>query len=65
MLTMAFGINQGDVATLPGNVGGMPGANVPTFVLQRRDNGSANIPLPELIVFGSSDQFRQGNVRGC
>lgn len=55
LLTMAFGINQGDVATLTGNVGGMPGANVPTFVLGRRDNGSANIPLPELIVFGNSD----------
>lgn len=57
LLTMAFGINQGDVATLPGNVGGTGGGggDVPTFVLTRRDNGSANIPLPELIVFGSSD----------
>ena len=56
LLTMAFGINQGDVATLPANVGGAgAGANVPTFVFERRDNGSPNIPLPELIVFGSSD----------
>ena len=54
LLTMAFGINQGDVATLPANVGGT-GANVPTFVFGRRDNGSPDIPLPELIVFGSSD----------
>ena len=55
LLTMAFGINQGDIATLPANVGGMPGANVPTFAFQRRDTGSADIPLPVMIVFGSSD----------
>jgi hypothetical protein len=57
LLTLAFGINQGDVATLAGNVTGGTGGGgtVPTFILQRRDNGSANIPLPELIVFGSSD----------
>lgn len=57
LLTMAFGINQGDMATLIGNVGGTGGGggDVPTFILARRDNGSANIPLPELIVFGGSD----------
>lgn len=55
LLTVAFGINQGDIATLPANDGSMTGADVPTFILARRDNGSLDIPLPELIVFGSSD----------
>ena len=55
LLTMAFGINQGTGATLPGNAGGVTGGDVPTFILARRDNDSPNIPLPELIVFGSSD----------
>jgi len=36
--------------------GGSGVADVPTFVLARRDNmTNSNIPLPEMIVFGSSD----------
>ena len=60
LLTLSFGINQGDAATLPGNVGGGTGGgaggSVQTFVLRSRaTNNSQDIPLPELIVFGASD----------
>jgi len=55
LLTLSFGVNQGDIAKIPPNVGGDPNATLPTFVLRRRDNSSANLPLPELIIFGNSD----------
>lgn len=55
ILTMQFGSNQGPGATLAPNVGGDPNATLPTLILRRRDNGSALLPLPELIIFGNAD----------
>lgn len=55
LLTLEFGINQGDVATLQpnpeGNTSDFP--NIQLFT--RGSTISPAIPLPEMIVFGSSD----------
>jgi hypothetical protein len=55
LLGLEFGIDQGPAATIPQNVGGDPGGQLPTFQLTRRDNNSPFVPLPELIVFGNED----------
>ncbi len=55
VLTLEFGINQGLVARIAPNIGGDPEADLPNFVLQRRDNGSPLLPLPELMVMGNED----------
>ncbi len=60
LLTLEFGINQGAGAMLAPNATGdantiFPDPSLPQFTLRRRDNGSALIPLPELVVFGNDD----------
>lgn len=55
MLTLEFGINEGEVAELAPNSGGDPDANLPTRILRRRGDGSPFIPLPEVIVLGNED----------
>lgn len=56
LLTLEFGINEGEAAELPPNLGGDPDAtNVPTRVLRARSDGSPFIPLPEVIVLGNED----------
>jgi len=52
LLRLDFGISQGPTATLPANTGGS--ATPPTRQLTVT-NGSSDIPLPEIIVFGNGD----------
>jgi hypothetical protein len=54
LLIMKFGIEQLPEQLLQPNVGGDPGATLPTVQFRRRDNGDDTIPLPELIVFGNA-----------
>ncbi len=54
LLTMEFGIGQGDLATLaPGIVGDQETPQL--YQLRRRNNASDIIPLPEIIIFGEDD----------
>lgn len=60
LLTLEYGVNQGAGAMIGPNITGggntvFPDPSLPQFTLRRRDNGSAFIPLPELIVFGNDD----------
>ena len=55
ILRLAFGVDQLPELFLNPNVGGDPTANLPTVQLARRDNGQANVPIPEIIVFGNSN----------
>ncbi len=60
LLTLEYGVNQGAGAMIGPNVTGdantvFPDPSLPQFTLRRRDDGSALIPLPELVVFGNDD----------
>lgn len=57
ILTMQFGDNQGAAARIPANTDmdiTFPNVALPSQMLTRQDNGSTEIPLPELIVVGNS-----------
>lgn len=51
ILTQEFGFNSADIIPQRGS----SDVDAPTVILAGSLNGDANIPLPELIVFGSSD----------
>lgn len=58
ILTLEFGVNQGVGARIPGNTNAdllFPDASLPVVSLRRADNNSTLIPLPEVVVVGSSD----------
>lgn len=55
LLALEFGSNQGNAAILAANASGDDAQTGNTLQLRRRDNGLLDIPLPELIVFGSDD----------
>ncbi len=57
ILTMEFGENQGATARIPANNDPnimFPNVALPSRMLTRQDNGSTEIPLPELIVVGTN-----------
>jgi hypothetical protein len=55
LLTMEFGINEGDLATLAPGIDEEDNEDIQTYELRRRDNRSTVIPLPEIIVLGNDD----------
>ncbi|HWL94553.1 MAG TPA: hypothetical protein VNT79_13605 [Phycisphaerae bacterium] len=55
ILTLEFGANQGDISLVTGNGTGDETQTGPPIQLRRRDNGALDIPIPELMVFGSED----------
>ncbi len=54
ILRLNFGVDQLPELFLNPLVGGTGGGTPVSVQLSRRDNGQANIPLPELIVFGNA-----------
>lgn len=58
ILTLEFGVNQGIGARIPLNPNTdtlFPDASLPSVTLRRADDNTPLIPLPEVIVVGSSD----------
>lgn len=55
LLTMEFGISEGDLATLAPGIDEEDNEDIQAYELRRRDNRSTVIPLPEIIVLGSDD----------
>ncbi|HPF38159.1 MAG TPA: hypothetical protein P5081_00900 [Phycisphaerae bacterium] len=58
ILTLEFGVNQGIAARLAANTNTdtlFPDAALPNVTLRRADDNQPQIPLPEIIVVGSSD----------
>lgn len=56
ILTLEFGSNQGAAGIVQANTSGDAAQTGPPLALRRRDNGGLDIPLPEVIVFGTDDQ---------
>lgn len=55
ILTLEFGSNQGAAGIIPANASGDDAQTGNPVSLRRRDNGGLDIPIPEIIVFGTDD----------